>query len=93
MTEFNARAQEAYSVQDYSSQPQIEGVEIVPLRRFNDDGGSMTELGRLSGGLVEGLEGFEAKQINYSTMEPLAIKAFHLHEHQTDVWFDVSCHG
>ena len=87
MTEFNARAQEAFSVQDYSPETQIEGVEIVPLRRFNDDGGSMTELGRLSGGVVEGLEGFEARQINYSTLEPLAIKAFHLHRRQTDVWY------
>ena len=87
MTEFNARAQEAYSVQDYTSPPQIEGVEVVPLRRFNDDGGSMTELGRLSGGVVEGLDGFEAQQINFSTLEPRAIKAFHLHRRQTDVWY------
>jgi len=28
----------------------IDGLEIVPLRRFNDDGGAMTELGRLDQG-------------------------------------------
>ena len=46
MTEFNAEAQAQYAKQDYSPKQPIEGVEIVELRRFNDDGGSMTELGR-----------------------------------------------
>ncbi|MFT5152736.1 MAG: dTDP-4-dehydrorhamnose 3,5-epimerase, partial [Planctomycetota bacterium] len=31
--------------------------------------------------------GFTVHQVNYSVMEPLAIKAFHLHKRQTDVWF------
>ncbi len=87
MTEFNDRAQEAYSVQDYSPAVSIEGVEIVDLRRFNDDGGAMTELGRLEDGKLAGLEGFTVRQVNYSTMDPLAIKAFHLHRGQTDVWY------
>ena len=87
MTEFTQKATHAYGVQDYSAQPMIDGVELVPLRRFNDDGGSMTELGRLTDGGLDGLDGFQARQINYSVMEPQAIKAFHLHKRQTDVWF------
>jgi dTDP-4-dehydrorhamnose 3,5-epimerase len=87
MTEFNDRAREGYSVQDYSPRPAIEGVELVTLRRFNDDGGAMTELGRLEGGRLKDLEGFEMRQINYSVVEPQAIKAFHLHKRQTDVWY------
>ncbi len=87
MTNLNYDALENYTVQDYSKKSTIEGVEIHELRRFNDDGGSMTELGRLDGGVLKGLEGFEARQMNYSVMEPLAIKAFHLHKRQTDVWF------
>lgn len=87
MTQFNDEAQERYGVQDYAAKPTIEGLEIVPLRRFNDDGGAMTELGRLDGGALAGVEGFVAMQVNYSTMDPLAIKAFHLHKRQTDVWF------
>ena len=87
----NADAQAAYSVQDYSGTPMIEGVELVNLRRFNDDGGAMTELARLStgedGGAIDGLEGFVARQMNYSVVEPGAIKAFHLHKRQTDVWY------
>ncbi|HJO26221.1 MAG TPA: dTDP-4-dehydrorhamnose 3,5-epimerase family protein [Planctomycetota bacterium] len=87
MSQFNASAEAAYSVQDYGGSPSIEGVELIPLRRFNDDGGSMTELARLDGGAHEAVEGFDARQMNYSVLEPQAIKAFHLHRRQTDVWF------
>ena len=87
MTEFTPNAQESYGVQDYSPKPSIEGLEVVQLRRFNDDGGSMTELGRLQDGQLAGVEGFVCRQVNYSVMEAQAIKAFHLHRRQTDVWY------
>jgi len=80
-------AKRAFSLQDYSPAPEIDGVHVVDLRRFNDDGGSFTELGRLDAGLHAAFPGFEVKQINYSEMDPGAIKAFHLHRRQTDVWF------
>lgn len=83
----NDRAKAAFSVQDYGAAKTIDGVEIIQLRRFNDDGGSMTELGRLLGGQHQQLAGFEVKQINYSTMEPGVIKAYHMHHRQTDVWY------
>src|SRR5690606_23438932 len=41
MTQFNDAARSRYSVQDYKAKRRIEGVEIVELKRFNDDGGSM----------------------------------------------------
>lgn len=87
MTQFTTDAQNAYGVQDYSPRTTIEGVEIVPLRRFNDDGGAMTELGRLNGGQHKDLPGFDVRQINFSVVEPQAVKAFHLHKRQTDVWY------
>jgi len=87
MTEFNAQAKASYGKQDYGAKARIEGVEIVELKRFNDDGGSMTELGRLEGGLHAQLPGFTVKQVNFSVLDPLAIKAFHLHDRQTDVWY------
>jgi dTDP-4-dehydrorhamnose 3,5-epimerase len=83
----SADAEAQYRRQDYGPAPSIEGVEIVELRRFADDGGSMTELLRLSEGRVPGLEGFSVAQVNFSTMEPGTLKAFHVHRHQTDVWF------
>src|SRR5204863_5313030 len=46
-----------------------------------------TELGRLTGGMHAALPGFEVKQVNFSEMDAGAVKAFHLHRRQTDVWF------
>jgi len=83
----NDEAQRAFSVQDYAAQPAIQGVEIVDLKRFADDGGSLTELGRLGSGLHAAFAGFEVRQGNYSEMDPGVIKAFHVHRRQTDVWF------
>ena len=83
----NERAERAFGFQDYSPAAAIEGLEIKDLRRFNDDGGNFTELGRLSGAMHADFAGFEVRQINYSEMEPGAIKAFHLHRRQTDVWY------
>lgn len=83
----NASAKAAFSYQDYSPATPIEGVEVIELRRFNDDGGAITELGRLAQGMHGQLEGFEVKQLNYSEVEPGAVKAYHMHHRQTDVWY------
>jgi dTDP-4-dehydrorhamnose 3,5-epimerase-like enzyme len=80
-------AKRKFSVQSYAPGPRIEGVEVVELRRHVDEGGSMTELGRLEAGGLAGLSGFTVQQVNYSELAPGAIKAFHLHLRQTDVWF------
>lgn len=85
--QFTRNAQAAFKLQDYAALPKIDGVEIANLKRFNDDGGSFIELSRLSKGVTEQFKGFEAKQINYSEMDPGVIKAFHLHRDQSDVWF------
>ena len=83
----NAKARESFFVQDYSPAPRIDGVQLVELKRFNDDGGAITELGRMAAGVHHQLPDFEVKQVNYSEMEPGACKAFHLHHRQTDVWY------
>lgn len=80
-------AKRAFALQDYSSQAPIGGVEIVELKRFVDDGGTLVELGRLTAGAHAALPGFEVKQVNFSEIDPGVIKAFHLHRRQTDVWF------
>jgi dTDP-4-dehydrorhamnose 3,5-epimerase len=80
-------AKRAYSTQAYGPAPEIDGVLVADLKRFHDDGGSLTELGRLQGGLHAAFPGFEVKQVNYSEMDPGVVKAFHLHRTQTDVWF------
>ena len=40
MTDFNSAARENFSFQDYSPREGIEGVELIELKRFNDDGGT-----------------------------------------------------
>jgi len=85
--DINNKAEKAYFRQDYGSSPKIDGVEIIEIRRRNDDGGAITELGRLSAGMHAQLAGFEVKQLNYSEIDPGAIKAFHMHGRQTDVWY------
>ena len=84
---FTHNAQNAYKLQDYTAAPKIDGVEIATLKRFNDDGGFFIELSRLTKGVMAEFKGFDARQINYSEMDPKVIKAFHLHRNQTDVWF------
>jgi len=85
--ELTPNAKRAFHVQSYRPASAIDGVEVVELRRFADDGGAMTELARLTEGRPQTLAGFTVKQVNYSEVAPGAIKAFHLHLRQTDVWF------
>lgn len=80
-------AEGTYRRQEYGRGPSIEGVVLSDLRRHHDDGGSMMELGRLAHGRIAELGDFEVAQINYSTLEPGTVKAFHVHRKQTDVWF------
>jgi dTDP-4-dehydrorhamnose 3,5-epimerase len=82
-----AKARASFFVQDYSPALRIDGVQLVELKRFNDDGGAITELGRMAAGVHHQLDGFEVKQVNYSEMGPGVCKAFHLHHRQTDVWY------
>jgi dTDP-4-dehydrorhamnose 3,5-epimerase len=81
------RAEQAFSKQDYTPARPIDGVEIVQLRRFHDDGGAITELGRFTAGQHADLTGFEVRQVNFSEVEPGAVKAYHLHHRQTDAWY------
>jgi dTDP-4-dehydrorhamnose 3,5-epimerase len=85
--DLNEEAKRAFSTQSYARRSRIEGVEIVDLTRHADDGGSLTELARLTAGAHAAFPGFVVHQVNYSEIEPGVIKAFHLHQRQTDVWF------
>ena len=85
--ELSPEAAARFRVQRYDAKAVIDGVVRVPLRRFNDEGGAMTELMRVDEPRPEGLEGFRMAQMNYSVLQPGVVKAFHVHREQTDVWF------
>lgn len=88
------------TTQEYGKTPPIAGVKFLPLTYHRDDTGEFVELGRFETGKLktgkpetENREqktdniDFHIAQINASLLLPGAIKAFHLHFDQTDVWF------
>jgi dTDP-4-dehydrorhamnose 3,5-epimerase len=75
------------TTQQYTKRASIDGVRLVDLKRFSEDGGSFAELVVLDQGRLRDIDGFEVVQVNYSDMEPGAVKAWHLHFKQEDVWF------
>jgi dTDP-4-dehydrorhamnose 3,5-epimerase len=78
----------AVTVQSYGAKPIIDGVEIIQLPWNSDDGGNFSELYRMENGFIQGLKTpFEAKQISMSVITPGAIKAYHLHYKQDDLWY------
>jgi dTDP-4-dehydrorhamnose 3,5-epimerase len=76
-----------FKYQDYGKKAPIDGVVVHALRRFGEDGGSMTELARVADGALTLDGGLKLAQINYSVIEPGVLKAFHVHHRQTDLWF------
>ncbi len=63
----------------------IAGVRVLPTALWPDDRGYFLEIARLGQGLVEHYP-FETTQVSAALTYPGAIKAFHHHKHQTDVW-------
>src|SRR2546429_4794380 len=78
-------AKRAFHVQSYGPGPSIDGVELVELKRFSDDGGTMTELARLADGRPQAFAGFTLRQGNYSEGEAGASQAFHVHLRPTGI--------
>lgn len=75
-------------VQSYDVKEQIEGVRLIDLRLFPEDGGDFCEVVRHRYG--EGLTsvpGYVPAQVSYSSVLPGTIKAWHLHLAQDDLWF------
>lgn len=74
--------------QDYSQKPIIEGVKIINLKNFAGEDGNFSEILRINNnGEVEEFSGFKIAQINRSKINPQAIKAWHLHFKQDEIWY------
>lgn len=63
----------------------IQGVRVEALAQWPDDRGYFMEVARMGKGLVAGYP-VDTTQISCALTYPGAIKAFHIHRHQTDVW-------
>lgn len=74
--------------QSYEAKPVIEGVKIVKLTNFISEEGDFSEILRLdSAGEVEGLPGFKIAQINRTKLMPQAVKAWHVHYNQDELFY------
>jgi len=63
----------------------IHGVKVLPFALWPDDRGYFLEVARIGQGLVTDFPA-GTTQISAALTYPGAIKAFHHHKHQTDVW-------
>jgi dTDP-4-dehydrorhamnose 3,5-epimerase len=74
-------------IQDYSRKPTINGVKIIPIRNFVGEDGDFSEIIRMKDGQIEGIEDMKVEQVNRSRLLPGAIKGWHLHFEQEDIFY------
>ncbi len=67
----------------------IDGVRVQPLALFPDDRGYFLEVLRMGEGLGAAFPP-ATTQVSTALSYPGAIKAFHFHRHQTDLWAPVA---
>lgn len=83
MTEYcHSGGDKVPKLQDYKPKKCIDGVVFPSIAMFPDDSGIFAELARCGTDANP-----KVRQVNYSKILPGAVKAFHLHYHQTDWWF------
>ena len=75
-------------IQSPNSPDLIQGVEVQPHALWPDDRGYFLEVIRFGRGLAAALAA-ESMQVSGAISYPGAIKAFHYHLHQTDLWSPV----
>ncbi len=63
----------------------IDGVQVAPVQLWPDDRGYFMELLRVGQGLAAHFPP-ESTQMSAALSYPGTIKAFHFHQHQTDLW-------
>lgn len=80
--------QDGVSVQSYAKKQVIDGVRIVEIRRMAGEDGTFEEVARLNEkGCLESVPDFQVRQVNRSMLLPGAVKAWHLHFNQEDIWY------
>ena len=82
------RLKQQVFVQDYSKKKLIDGVKTIEVKRFVGEDGTFEELARLNeSGNLETFPDLKVRQINRSKILPGAIKGWHIHFNQEDVWY------
>jgi dTDP-4-dehydrorhamnose 3,5-epimerase len=74
--------------QAYGKKELIDGLQISEIKRFSGEDGTFEELCRINDeGCLEAFPDFKVKQMSRSKLLPGAIKAWHIHFNQEDVWY------
>ena len=86
--DISATARQSVSVQNYQEKKMIDGVKIIEVKRYAGEDGTFEDLMRINAqGFLELFPEFQIRQINRSKLLPEAIKAWHLHFKQEDIWY------
>ena len=74
--------------QDYTRQDTIEGVKLISPKIIEGEDGDFSEILRIDdNGQMEGLDGFNLRQINRTRLYPNSVKAWHVHFKQNEMWY------
>jgi dTDP-4-dehydrorhamnose 3,5-epimerase len=88
LTDISSSVRVKVSTQGYGKKEFIDGVQVSPINRFAGEDGTFEELCRVTDdGKLEAFPDFQVKQMSRSKLLPNAIKAWHLHFSQEDVWY------
>lgn len=83
-----AQVRSKVSVQSYSPKQKIDGLKVVENKRFVGEDGTFEELVRINDSfMTEAFPDFKVAQINRSKLLPGAIKGWHIHYNQEDIWY------
>ncbi len=87
-TDITTDYQKNIFTQDYSKKELIDDVQIININNFVGEDGDFSELVRLNEkGEIEQVPGFQVRQISRTKLFPNAIKGWHLHFKQEDLWY------
>ncbi|MDP3987536.1 MAG: dTDP-4-dehydrorhamnose 3,5-epimerase family protein [Candidatus Levybacteria bacterium] len=87
INDIDEKVQKDIYVQDYSPKQIIDGAKVVEVKNFISEDGDFSELLRIDeNGSPQGFEEFKIAQINRTKMNPGAVKAWHLHFKQDEIW-------
>lgn len=82
--EFNKKIK----AQNYARKSHVSGVILLKLNYISSEDGYFIELARLrKNKSLEAMPSFKVEQISCSSLDPKAIKAWHIHYKQDDIWF------
>jgi len=87
-TDLIAKVREPLKQQFYAPRPKIPGVELAEIAVARSTDGLFAEIARIDSGsgAVQGVDGFRPVQWNWSWLQPGAVKAWHVHLEQDDLF-------